>query len=237
MPSLAEESDTVLGGESVAAAATQKVDEKVDGVAIIDATGTLLLVNKVAYKMFGYTRGELEGKNVSALMPQPFSSRHNSYLNNYLTTGVAKILNTQRHVVALRKVRATIGHRRSGCWSHLARHSSADSAPCLHCWRWRWRLPHDALSQSSIIMTCFTVDCSSRIQTAQAKLLCTTTSAAWYALQDHTMFPITLFVKRLSGTGQESVFMGVLKPVVDGDTNVVRVWCTSTGTILCSDDK
>lgn len=97
----------MLGGDAASTAKTPKVDEKVDGVAIIDASGTLLLVNKVAYKMFGYARGELEGKNVSVLMPQPFSSRHNTYMNNYLTTGVAKILNTERHVVALRKVRLT----------------------------------------------------------------------------------------------------------------------------------
>jgi PAS domain S-box-containing protein len=54
--------------------------------------------------MFGYGRGELEGKNVSVLMPQPFSARHDSYLNNYLTTGVSKVLNTTRSVVALTKV-------------------------------------------------------------------------------------------------------------------------------------
>ena len=54
--------------------------------------------------MFGYARGELDGKNVSMLMPQPFASRHDSYLHNYLTTGVAKILNTARSVVAVTKV-------------------------------------------------------------------------------------------------------------------------------------
>lgn len=54
--------------------------------------------------MFGYLRGELDGKNVSVLMPQPFSARHDSYLHNYLTTGVAKILNTERAVVAVTKV-------------------------------------------------------------------------------------------------------------------------------------
>jgi len=34
-----------------------------------------------------YKKGELEGKNISCLMPQPFSGRHNSYLKNYITTG------------------------------------------------------------------------------------------------------------------------------------------------------
>ena len=38
--------------------------------------------------MFGYKKGELEGKNVSILMPSPFNQRHNGYLRNYITTGV-----------------------------------------------------------------------------------------------------------------------------------------------------
>jgi hypothetical protein len=31
-------------------------------------------------------------------MPQPFSMRHNSYLNNYITTGHAKLLDVTREV-------------------------------------------------------------------------------------------------------------------------------------------
>jgi hypothetical protein len=45
-----------------------------------------------------YSKGELEGKNVNCLMPQPFSMRHNSYLNNYINTGHAKLLDTTREV-------------------------------------------------------------------------------------------------------------------------------------------
>jgi PAS domain S-box-containing protein len=37
--------------------------------------------------MFGYKKGEMEGKNVSMLMPAPFSQRHNSFLKNYQMTG------------------------------------------------------------------------------------------------------------------------------------------------------
>jgi hypothetical protein len=34
-----------------------------------------------------YKKGELEGKNIKILMPQPFSGRHDQYLRNYLSTG------------------------------------------------------------------------------------------------------------------------------------------------------
>lgn len=54
--------------------------------------------------MFGYGKGELEGKNISCLMPQPFSGRHNGYLQRYTSTGEARILDSKRHVVGLHKV-------------------------------------------------------------------------------------------------------------------------------------
>jgi PAS domain S-box-containing protein len=52
----------------------------------------------VLLKMFGYRKGELEGKNVSMLMPQPYSGRHNGYLRNFQTSGVPKILDRQQEV-------------------------------------------------------------------------------------------------------------------------------------------
>jgi hypothetical protein len=45
-----------------------------------------------ALQMFGYRRGELDGKNISMLMPQPFSQRHNTFLKNYITTGKVTVL-------------------------------------------------------------------------------------------------------------------------------------------------
>lgn len=38
------------------------------GLIIINASGTILMVNAAALRMFGYGKGELEGKNVSVLM-------------------------------------------------------------------------------------------------------------------------------------------------------------------------
>lgn len=37
----------------------------------------------------GYKKGELEGKNVSILMPPPYNTRHNGYLKAYQATGIA----------------------------------------------------------------------------------------------------------------------------------------------------
>ncbi|GLI64845.1 hypothetical protein VaNZ11_008226 [Volvox africanus] len=82
-----------------------QVDEKNNAVAVINAVGIIQMANKPLMKLFGYKKGELEGKNVSILMPQPFSQRHNGYLRNYTTTGKAKILDTVREVVAIHKDR------------------------------------------------------------------------------------------------------------------------------------
>lgn len=41
-------------------------------------------------RRLGYKREDLEGKNVSIIMPAPFSQRHNSYIQNYVTTGGAR---------------------------------------------------------------------------------------------------------------------------------------------------
>jgi hypothetical protein len=56
--------------------------------------------------MFKFEKGELEGKNVNCLMPQPFSGRHNSYLQHYVTTCEPRILGQRRNFVAMDKVRA-----------------------------------------------------------------------------------------------------------------------------------
>jgi PAS domain-containing protein len=55
------------GGEALAAA-VGPIDEKSDSLVIINAQGIILMVNAAAQGMFGYDKGELEGKNVSVLM-------------------------------------------------------------------------------------------------------------------------------------------------------------------------
>lgn len=46
---------------------------------------------------WGYKRDELNGKNVSMLMPNPFASKHNTFLRNYLTTGAQSCCQNGHH--------------------------------------------------------------------------------------------------------------------------------------------
>ncbi len=77
----AAENSALLGGDEGG------IDARNSPVCVINAQGIIQMANKMLLTMYGYKRGEIDGKNVSILIPQPFSGRHNTYLRNYLTTG------------------------------------------------------------------------------------------------------------------------------------------------------
>ena len=75
-----------------------------DAVVTIDATGRIETLNPSAERMFGYAETEAVGRNVSLLMPQPFSGAHDGYIESYFRTGKSRILNVgSREVMAQTK--------------------------------------------------------------------------------------------------------------------------------------
>ncbi|MCA9727770.1 MAG: PAS domain S-box protein, partial [Candidatus Eisenbacteria bacterium] len=74
-----------------------------DAIIVIDAAGTIELVNPATERVFGWKAHELRGNNVRMLMPEPFRVHHDGYLRNYLSTGRARIIGLGREVEALRR--------------------------------------------------------------------------------------------------------------------------------------
>jgi PAS domain S-box-containing protein len=79
------------------------VKTAVDAIITIDVRGIVHAFNPAAEKIFGYDANEVIGKNVSMLMPHPHREHHDSYISNYLQSGVARVIGIGREVKALRK--------------------------------------------------------------------------------------------------------------------------------------
>ncbi len=75
----------------------------IEGVVIIDRKGIIQAINKAVTDLFGYTEEALLGVNVKKLMPEKYSVKHDSYIDNYNRTGEAKILDVGRNVEGLKK--------------------------------------------------------------------------------------------------------------------------------------
>lgn len=74
-----------------------------DGIIIINHVGIIESVNPAAAILFGYAANEMIGKNVSLLAASPHKKKHDSYLKNYLATGIKKIIGIGREVNGQKK--------------------------------------------------------------------------------------------------------------------------------------
>lgn len=78
------------------------LDTAVDGIITIDANGTILQANRAVGQLFGHPVETLIGRNVTLLMTDHDSGRHEQYVRSYMDTGQARVIGKGREVVAKR---------------------------------------------------------------------------------------------------------------------------------------
>ena len=81
----------------------QLVQATQDAVVTIDADHRIILFNAAAEAMFGYSAEEVQGQDVSLLMPEPYHSEHARYVKRYEQTGEAHAIGRIRTVTARRR--------------------------------------------------------------------------------------------------------------------------------------
>lgn len=79
------------------------VDTAVEAIITINDRGIIESANPATYKLFGYEEPSLIGQNVSVLTPQPHRSQHDRYMQNYLLTGIRRIIGIGRDVTGQRR--------------------------------------------------------------------------------------------------------------------------------------
>jgi len=79
------------------------LDTVPDAMVVIDAQGSIRDFSPAAERMFGWSTEEIAGKNVKLLMPEPYRTAHDGYLERYYETGEKRIIGQGRIVVGERR--------------------------------------------------------------------------------------------------------------------------------------
>jgi len=74
-----------------------------EAIITIDSNHTVLLYNSAAEHIFGYAKDEVIGKDFNTILTKKCSRNHKLAIENYINTGITKILGHETELVATRK--------------------------------------------------------------------------------------------------------------------------------------
>ncbi|KAG2436028.1 hypothetical protein HYH02_011740 [Chlamydomonas schloesseri] len=85
-----------------------RMDEVDKGVLVVNAFGDIQMVNKKLMSMFGYRKGDLDGKNVTVLMAGHDAKRHPGLLRRYIDSGQQAVPVFRRPVLGMHRDRVAM---------------------------------------------------------------------------------------------------------------------------------
>jgi PAS domain S-box-containing protein len=74
-----------------------------DAIVVVERSGTIVIVNQLAERLFGYTRQELLAMQIEGLVPQGFRERHAGYRDNYFREPRTRPMGEGRELSGRRK--------------------------------------------------------------------------------------------------------------------------------------
>jgi len=79
------------------------IDTAIDGIIVMEVSGSIVMSNQAADRLFGYSSEEMQALTIADLMPSPHRQHHDQYISRYLNSGIPRIIGIGREVSGLRK--------------------------------------------------------------------------------------------------------------------------------------
>jgi two-component system sensor histidine kinase/response regulator len=95
--------DELLRAQEAALRGQRLLEVAPDAMVVVDASGTIVLINKATERLFGYTRGDLIGQTIEALVPDASAAPHVGRRNRYLTAPSTRPMGSGLELLGRRK--------------------------------------------------------------------------------------------------------------------------------------
>lgn len=79
------------------------LNSAMDGIFLLSDRGVIIRANPEAERIFGYENGQLDGKQVTQLMPDSIAKNHQQYIDRFLSTGEKNIIGKSRELTGTKK--------------------------------------------------------------------------------------------------------------------------------------